>query len=68
MNALLAPVSGKAAAGNNALIDDTLAAEIAALSQLDLYGLRVRRRKLMRKPAPEHLNRSILIRVIAYRM
>lgn len=46
----------------------TLAAEIAALASLDLYGLRVRWRKLMRKPAPEHLNRSILMRVIAYRM
>jgi hypothetical protein len=45
----------------------SLATEIAALASLDLYGLRVRWRKLMRKPAPEHLNRSILMRVIAYR-
>ncbi len=45
-----------------------LAREIAALANLDLYGLRVKWRKLMRKPAPEHLNRSILMRVIAYRM
>lgn len=45
-----------------------LATGIAALAALDLYGLRVRWRKLLRKPAPEHLNRSILMRVIAYRM
>ena len=48
--------------------DTTLAEEITALSGLDLYDLRVRWRKLMRKPAPEHLNRSLLIRFIAYRM
>lgn len=43
-------------------------AEIAAFVSLDLYGLRVKWRKLFRRPAPEHLNRSILIRIIAYRM
>ena len=43
-------------------------AEIAALVSLDLYGLRVKWRKLMRRPAPDHLNRSILIRILAYRM
>ena len=47
---------------------DLLADEIAALPSLDLYALRVRWRKLLRKPAPEHLGRAILIRVIAYRM
>lgn len=45
-----------------------MAAEITALVSLDLYGLRVKWRKLMRRPAPEHLNRSILIRIIAYKM
>ena len=45
-----------------------MAAEIAALVSLDLYGLRVKWRKLMRRPAPEHLNRAILIRIIAYKM
>jgi hypothetical protein len=45
-----------------------LATEIAALATLDLYGLRLKWRKLMRKTAPEHLNRSILMRVIVYRM
>jgi hypothetical protein len=48
--------------------DDGLAAEIAALADLDLHGLRVQWRKIVRKPAAEHLTRSILMRVIAYRM
>ena len=52
----------------DAIVDGDLAAGIAALSSLDLYGLRVRWRKLLRKPVPEHLGRSILMRVIAYRM
>ena len=45
-----------------------MAAEITALVSLDLYGLRVKWRKLFRRPAPEHLNRAILIRIIAYKM
>jgi Protein of unknown function (DUF2924) len=53
---------------DNKRLAETLAVEIAALTNLDLYGLRVRWRKLLRKPAPVHLNRSILMRVIAYRM
>jgi hypothetical protein len=48
--------------------DNGLAAEIAALADLDLHGLRVQWRKIVRKPAPEHLTRSLLMRVIAYRM
>lgn len=45
-----------------------LQAEIADLADLDLHGLRVRWRKLMRKEAPEHLGRALLIRIIAYRL
>ena len=45
-----------------------IATEVAILANLDLYDLRVQWRKLMRKPAPEHLNRSLLMRIIAYRM
>ena len=45
-----------------------MAVEIAALADLDIHGLRVRWRKLLRKPAPEHLNRSILMRIIAYKL
>jgi hypothetical protein len=45
-----------------------LDAEIAALSQLDLHQLRVRWRKLLRSPPPEHLSRSLLLRVLAYKL
>lgn len=62
-----APVS-TANASTDDSVTDRLAAEISGLSQLDLHALRVRWRRLMRQPAPDHLNRTILIRVIAYRM
>lgn len=45
-----------------------LDAEIDGLAKLDLHALRIRWRKLMRKEAPEHLGRALLIRIIAYRM
>src|SRR4051812_22667007 len=45
-----------------------LAAEIEALSRLDLHGLRVRWRKLMRSPSPEHLGRGLLLRLLAYKL
>src|SRR5215212_8056182 len=45
-----------------------LAAEIEALSRLDLHGLRVRWRKLMRSPPPEHLGRALLLRLLAYKL
>ena len=42
--------------------------EIARLRDLDLNGLRVRWRNAFGKPAPEHLARYLLFRVIAYRL
>jgi hypothetical protein len=45
-----------------------VSAQIAALGDLDLHGLRLRWRKLFRKPAPPHLPRYLLLRIIAYRI
>ena len=42
--------------------------EIAQLRELDLRGLRVRWRNAFGKPAPEHLTRYLLFRIIAYRL
>jgi Protein of unknown function (DUF2924) len=42
--------------------------EIAQLRDLDLRGLRVRWRNAFGKPAPEHLTRYLLFRIIAYRL
>src|SRR6516165_4474296 len=42
--------------------------EIAQLRDLDLRGLRVRWRNAFGKPAPEHLARYLLFRIIAYRL
>ena len=39
--------------------------EIARLRDLDLKGLRVRWRNAFGKPAPEHLTRYLLFRIIA---
>jgi hypothetical protein len=42
--------------------------EIARLRDLDLKGLRIRWQNAFGKPAPEHLTRYLLFRVIAYRL
>jgi hypothetical protein len=42
--------------------------EIARLRDLDLKALRVRWRNTFGKPAPEHLTRYLLFRIIAYRL
>ena len=42
--------------------------EIAQLRGLDLKALRIRWRNAFGKPAPEHLSRHLLFRVIAYRL
>src|SRR5262249_54842556 len=42
--------------------------EIARLRDLDLKGLRVRWLNVFGKPAPDHLTRYLLFRVIAYRI
>jgi Protein of unknown function (DUF2924) len=47
---------------------DTLAVEIRQLSALDLDGLRCRWRKETRRTAPAHLPKSLLLRMLAYRI
>jgi hypothetical protein len=42
--------------------------ELASLGGLDIDGLRLRWRKLFRSPAPPHLPRYLLLRIIAYRL
>ena len=42
--------------------------EIAQLRDLDLRALRIRWRNAFGKPAPEHLTRHLLFRIIAYRL
>jgi hypothetical protein len=42
--------------------------EIGQLRDLDLVGLRVHWRNAFGKPAPEHLTRYLLFRIIAYRL
>src|SRR4051812_14138857 len=49
-------------------LTERLSAEIAGLKELDLEGLRTRWRKLFRQPAPSHLPKYLLFRVIAYRI
>ncbi len=45
-----------------------LSEEVAALAALDLDALRGRWRKAFRAPAPAHLPRYLLLRIIAYRV
>jgi hypothetical protein len=42
--------------------------EIAQLRDVDLKGLRARWRNAFGRPAPEHLTRYLLFRIIAYRL
>ncbi len=42
--------------------------ELAALAGLDLEALRRRWRTLSGRPAPEHLPRQLLVRLVAYRL
>src|SRR5918995_4223233 len=51
-----------------ALKPDPIRDEIARLGALDLDALRLRWRKLFRASAPPHLTRSLLLRIIAYRI
>jgi hypothetical protein len=45
-----------------------IGAEIAALNELDIHDLRIRWRRLFRKPAPPHLPRYLLLRIVAYKL
>jgi hypothetical protein len=46
----------------------TIEDEVASLDRLAVPALRIRWRKLFRSPAPPHLPRSLLLRIIAYRI
>src|SRR5436190_21589593 len=46
----------------------TLAAEIVQLRELDVSTLRARWRVVVRKDAPFHLPRHLLMRILAYRL
>jgi hypothetical protein len=52
----------------NCSLEASIEGEIAQLRDLDLKGLRVRWRNAFGKPAPEHLTRYLLSRIIAYRV
>lgn len=47
---------------------DNVSAQLAALTSSDLHQLRVQWRKLMRSEAPAHLTRSLLLRILAYKV
>src|SRR5690606_27803995 len=47
---------------------DKVSAQLAALTSSDLHQLRVQWRKLMRSEAPAHLTRSLLLRILAYKV
>lgn len=42
--------------------------EVARLRDLDLAALRLNWRRLMRRPAPTHLPRHLMIKILAYRL
>jgi hypothetical protein len=49
-------------------VTERLRAEIAGLQELDIDGLRKRWRRLFRVPAPPHLPKYLLFRILAYRI
>ncbi len=50
------------------VLSDKVTARLAALTSSDLHQLRVQWRKLMRSEAPAHLTRSLLLRILAYKV
>jgi Protein of unknown function (DUF2924) len=60
--------AGTTAPADSAVDLANLSEQVAALSSLSLDQIRVRWRKLFRRPAPAHLARYLLFRVIAYRI
>jgi Protein of unknown function (DUF2924) len=55
---------GPTSVGSDARIE----AELEALAAQDIQGLRKRWQKILRKPAPAHVPRYLLLRMIAYRI
>lgn len=67
----MAPVNGGSEVEVSSAADPKMKAlgeDIAKLKELDLHGLRKRWQKLHRSPAPDHLPRWLLLRIIAYRI
>lgn len=50
------------------VLADNVSARLVALTSSDLHQLRVQWRKLMRSEAPAHLTRSLLLRILAYKV
>ena len=50
------------------LTEREVSQELAGLAELDLEALRRRWRRLSGRPAPEHITKRVLIRMIAYRI
>jgi hypothetical protein len=48
--------------------DPEITAQLAALQTMDIHDLRIRWRRLFRKPTPDYLPRYLLARMIAYRI
>ena len=65
MGAKARPMSARAFTTPSTL--ERLKQEVEALERLDLDFLRKRWRSLMGRPAPNHLSRGLLIRILAYR-
>ncbi len=49
-------------------MEDKIARELDGLAELDLDALRRRWRRLTGRPAPEHISKQLLVRLIAYRI
>ena len=63
--------TGMAARGVAATLpgrDERIEAELARLAVLDVTGLRQRWRRMVGRPAPDHLSRLLLHRLLAYRI
>lgn len=60
-----APTASAASLANR---DDRVEADLARLAALDLAALRKRWRRVLGRPAPEHLTRPLLHRLLAYRI
>lgn len=62
------PIMHQGAADAAPFLTTDLQTELNRLDSLDLHELRIRWRRLFRSPAPAHLNRPLLLRIIAYKM
>ena len=49
-------------------MEEEIARQLAGLAELDLEALRRRWRRLTGRPAPEHMTKQLLIRLVAYRI